>query len=156
MPEPGLYVTTDDGQHWQTAKATGVAGRVRSLAVYPTQGEVVALGTTDGLFLSRDAGETFQPLMRGPHVLALFFAFDGQYLWVSSFDGTPTLSRLSLQSGQVEPVNLPSLDRDAVSYIAQSPTNKNEWAIATFQRDIYLSSNDGSSWKKIAQKGKDI
>jgi photosystem II stability/assembly factor-like uncharacterized protein len=157
MPQPGLYTTTTDGKQWQRANAAGASGQVRALAVHPTQGQVVALGTTNGLFLSQDAGEQFKPLLRGTQVLALFFAFDGEHLWVSSFDGSPALSRLAWQTGQVEPLTLPALEsQDAVAYIAQNPVNTHEWALATFKRDVYLSLDNGSTWKQIAKQGRTL
>lgn len=153
MPQPGLYATTDDGQHWQRAEASGLSGRMHSLAVHPTQGETVAVGTTDGLFLSRDAGESFQPVRRETQVLALTFTRDGEHLWVSSFAGTPALTRLEWQTEQTEALSLPPLEQDAVSYMAQNPVNPHEWAIATFKRDVYLSADNGETWKQIADQG---
>ena len=154
MPQPGLYVTTDDGNRWQQAKQAGLsADRLRSLAVHPTQGKLVAVGTTDGLYLSHDAGENFQRLARGERVLAIFFAFDGEHLWFSSFASQPALTRLHWQTGQTATIPLPSLQRDAVSYIAQNPVNHQEWAIATFKRDVYLSPDNGKTWRQIAKQG---
>lgn len=65
MPQPGLYVTTDDGQQWQRVKSTGLSGRVFALAVHPTEAKRVALGTENGLFLSHDGGDHVQRLARG-------------------------------------------------------------------------------------------
>jgi hypothetical protein len=42
------------------------------------------------------------------------------------------------------------MTKDAVAYIAQNPAKKNECAIATFTRDVYLSSDAGRTWKQIA------
>jgi photosystem II stability/assembly factor-like uncharacterized protein len=153
MPQPGLYRTADDGQHWQRAEASGLGGQIHSLAVHPTQAQVVAVGTTDGLFLSRDRGERFQPVLRGTQVLALSFTLDGEHLWVSRFESTPALQRLAWQTGQTETLSLPPLHNDAVSYMAQNPANPHTWAIATFQRDVYLSSDNGKAWTQIAEQG---
>ncbi len=156
MPQPGLYHTTNDRTQWQRAQAAGVAGQLRCLAAHPTQAQIIAMGTKNGLFLSRDVGEQFHPLMQGTQVLALFFAFDGQHLWVSSFDGTPSLTRLEWQTGQMVPLILPPMEKDAVSYIAQNPVHTREWAIATFQRDVYVSADSGTTWKHIAKQGRTL
>ena len=50
-------------------------------------------------------------------------------------------------------VGLPPLREDAVSYIAQNPARKLEYAIATFQRSVYLSKDGGESWIQIADRG---
>lgn len=153
MPQPGLYYTTDDGQHWQRAQASGLRGRMHSLAAHPTQAQVVFVGTTDGLFGSRDHGEHFRPLLRGTQVLALAFTLGGDHLWVSSFDSAPALKRLAWQSGQTEGLSLPRLDDDAVSYMAQNPAAPHSWAMATFKRDVYVSSDNGKTWTQIAKRG---
>jgi photosystem II stability/assembly factor-like uncharacterized protein len=153
MPQVGLYYTTDDGKRWHAVKRAGVAGSVASLAVHPTQDNVVAIGTRSGMYLSQDHGETFQRVAEAPQVLALFFAFDAPHLWFSSFDGKPALTRLHWQTGQTEPLELPALDQDTVIYIAQNPVQTQEWAIATYKRDVYVSSDAGKTWKQIAQQG---
>jgi photosystem II stability/assembly factor-like uncharacterized protein len=153
MPQPGLYYTTSDGKQWHPAKSTGLVGTVASLAVHPTQEKVVAAGTRDGVFLSQDAGASFQPLVEGLPALALCFTFDGQHLWISSFDsGKPTLTRLQWQTGQQEAIELP-LEQDAVTHMAQNPVNAQTWAIATYQRDVYVSSDNGKTWQQIVAKG---
>jgi hypothetical protein len=153
MPEPGLHGTTNDGQQWQTAKSMGVSGRVFALAVHPTDAKQVAMGTADGLFLSDDMGDHFQQVSHGMRVLSLFFAHDGEHLWWGGMAERPTLNRLNLQTAQSASLPLPPLERDAVSYIAQNPVRHQEWAIATFLRDVYLSFDGGKTWKQIARQG---
>jgi photosystem II stability/assembly factor-like uncharacterized protein len=153
MPRPGLYYTTDSGKEWRAVQGTGLVGNPASLAVHPTQDKVVAVGTPSGVYLSQDYGAQFQRLADAPQVLAVFFAVDGQHLWFSSFDGTPSLSRVQWQTGQSEPVALPPLDQDTVTYIAQSPVNIQEWAIATYKRDVYVSVDHGRTWQQIAKQG---
>lgn len=153
MPHPGLYFTTDDGRQWRAAKAAGVAGSVASLAVHPTQDKVVAVGTGSGLYLSQDYGATFQRLVRRPQVLAICFAFDEQHLWFSSFDRAPALTRLHWPTGRTEPLALPPLHQDTVTYIAHNPALPRQWAIATHKRDVYISPDDGNTWQQIARQG---
>ena len=153
MPRPGLYYTTDDGKQWRAVPGTGLIGSPASLAVHPTQDQVVAVGTRSGVYLSQDYGAHFQPLADAQPVLAVFFAFDGQHLWCSSFDGQPTLTRVQWQTGQRESIVLPPLDQDTVMYIAQNPANLQEWAIATYKRDVYISADYGRTWTQIAKQG---
>ena len=156
LPQPGLYYTTDDGKHWRAVKQAGSVGSPASLAVHPTQDRVVALGTRSGVYLSQDYGAHFQRLAEAPQVLAVFFALDGQHLWFSSFAGKPTLTRMQWQTGQAESVELPPMDQDTVMYMAQHPVNTQEWAIATYKRDVYISADHGRTWKQIAKQGETL
>jgi hypothetical protein len=153
MPSAGLYYTTDAGKQWRPAKAAGLVGSPASLAVHPSQDNVVAVGTRSGVYLSQDHGATFQALANASQVLAVSFASDGQQLWFSSYDGTPALTRVQWQSGQKDQVSLPPLDQDTVMYIVQNPVKAQEWAIATYKRDVYLSHNAGQTWTQIAHQG---
>jgi hypothetical protein len=153
MPRPGLYYTTNDGKEWHAVQGAGLEGSPASLAVHPTQEKVVAVGTRSGVYLSQDYGAHFQRLADTPQVLAVFFAVDGQHLWFSSFDGMPSLARVQWQTGQSEPVALPPLDQDTVTYMAQNPVNTQEWAIATYKRDVYVSMDHGRTWQQIAKQG---
>jgi photosystem II stability/assembly factor-like uncharacterized protein len=157
MPQPGLYYTTNDGKQWRLAKSAGLVGNLASLAVHPTQEKVVAAGTRGGVFLSQDYGASFQPLVDGLPALALCFTFDGQHLWISGFDsGKPTLTRRQWQTGQQEAIELPPLEQDVITYMAQNPVNAQTWAIATHQRDVYVSLDNGKTWQQIAAKGETL
>jgi photosystem II stability/assembly factor-like uncharacterized protein len=156
LPQTGLYSTTDDGKQWRLAKGIGLVGSPASLAVHPTQANRVAVGTRSGVYLSEDFGEHFQPLAEIPQVLAVVFTFDEQHLWCSSFDGKPALLRIQWQTGQRQPVALPAMDQDTVTYIAQNPVKTQEWAIATYKRDVYVSGDNGKTWKQIARQGETL
>lgn len=152
MKEAGIYYTANDGFSWQRAKARGLPGNPASLAAHPSNPKVVAVGTDNGLYLSQNAGDTFQKIGAG-EVVAVFFDLNGKRLWVSTADGRPGLSRIDLDSKQASMVDLPPMPKDAVAYIAQNPVRRSEYAIATFQRSVYLSQDDGKTWKQIADKG---
>ena len=40
-----------------------------------------------------------------------------------------------------------------MAYIAQNPASRDEYAIATFQRSVYLSKDSGRTWQQIAARG---
>jgi photosystem II stability/assembly factor-like uncharacterized protein len=156
MPQAGLYYTTNDGKQWHAAKGTGLIGSPVSLVVHPTHDKVVAVGTRSGVYLSQDSGTSFQRLTNVTQVLAVYFALDEQHLWVSSFEGKPVLTRVQWQTGQAEPGTLPDLEQDAVTYITQNPINRQAWAIATYKRDVYISSDNGQTWQQIARAGETL
>ena len=154
MTQPGIFHTRNDGLQWLRAGGRGLANAPRSLAVHPDDASIVAAGTVDGLYLSRDSGGQFDRIVDGRQVLAQTFDLDGQHLWFSSHAGQPALMRIALTAlAKPEAVNLPPLKDDAVAYIAQHPTRRSELAIATFNRSVFVSRDAGRSWTGIALGG---
>jgi WD40 repeat protein len=156
MTSAGLYYSLNDGAIWQHAMAQGMGAEPRALAVHPTDSKTVAVATSSGLFLSNDAGEHFQPVIQDAQVLSVSFSLDGKSLWFGSYDKVPKLSALDLKTHEISSLGLPPLDQDAVAYLAQSPTNAQEWAMATLKRDVYLSQDEGKTWKAIAKAGQTL
>ncbi len=97
MSQTGIHYTLTDGFQWQRAAARGLGPRINSLAVHPTNPAVVAAGTDDGLYLSRDSAGHFEPLVDGRRVLASSFDLAGQHLWFSTYASAAALAKVSLQ-----------------------------------------------------------
>lgn len=152
MPQPGLYFTLDDGASWTRSDARGIDGRILALAAHPGDAATVALGTEGGLYLSRDHGKTFRRFGTAQPVTAALFLHDGKHLLYAKY-GSPVLLSLALDGAANAAGNLPPLGDDAVAYIAQSPVNPRELAIATYQRNVYLTRDGGSAWTPIAREG---
>jgi photosystem II stability/assembly factor-like uncharacterized protein len=160
-PEPnsrmrrlGLHYTLNEGFAWKPAQAAGLEGDPRSLAVHPDNSATLAVASSKGIYLSTDSGGRFAPVAQGGEGLAAFFDLDGKRLWYSAFDGQPRLAHAPLGGGAATQVKLPPLPEDAVAYIAQNPAARNEYAIATFGKSVYLSKDAGRSWSQIADRGK--
>lgn len=153
MKAPGLHHTFNEGLQWRAAKAAGLAGEPRALAVHPEDAAVVAIATSRGVFLSRDSGESFRPRAERIDSYSVLFDLDGKRLWYGAYDDRARLARVSLGGGIATQVELPPLGRDAVAYIAQNPAVRGEYAIATFERSVYLSKDSGRTWKPIAERG---
>lgn len=156
MSSPGLYYSGNDGADWQRAAAQGIGEAPTALAVHPRDGRMVAVATGAGLYLSRDSGQNFQLVSPGEQVLSATFSLDGRSLWFGSYAKAAKLSRLDLQTRQITPLKVPELDQDAIAYLAQNPARPQEWALATFKRDVYLSPDAGVSWNAIAKAGKTL
>ena len=77
----------------------------------------------------------------------------GEHLWYGSYDSEARLARAPLKGGPSTAFKLPPLTKDAVSFIAQNPARRDEYAIATFNRDVYMSKDAGRTWKAIAERG---
>lgn len=154
MPQAGLYLTQTDGMTWTRAAADGLKTKVNALAVHPSDANIVAAGTADGLYVSHDAGNHFETLLGDTQVLAQWFDLDGEHLWVSSYADSPALNRISLKDkSDMKKIGLPTLNEDAVAFIAQNPVRHQELAIATFKRSAYFTQDGGATWTQIADGG---
>ena len=154
MNQPGLYYTENDGLKWTRAATSGLAGEIKSLAVHPNDARIVAAGTDNGLYLSRDAGETFSQRVSGRQVLGIGFESDGRHILFSSYAGKAALGRIGMAPGaSVQDIPIPAMSEDAIAYIAHNPSRSAEIAIASFKRSVYLSKDEGRTWKPIAQNG---
>ncbi len=154
MQTPGLYATLNDGFAWRHAETKGLDGKMAALAVHPTDVKTVAIATSAGLFLSKDGGDHFERIAGGGQVLAAFFPLDGRQLWFATYDTKPHLFRMDLGKRTPTEISIPPLANDAVAYIAQDPVASTNYAIATFERDVYVTSNSGAEWREIAQRGR--
>lgn len=155
MKRPGLHYTRNDGLAWKSSNAKGLEGDPKALAVHPDDAAIVAVATSAGVFVSRDSGQRFVPLAKGTQALSAYFDLDGKHLWYGSFDGSSQLARVMLEGGKPASIVLPPLGRDAVAYIAQNPSRSAEYAIATFNRSVYLTKNAGRAWTAIAEHGQE-
>lgn len=153
MRQIGLHVTTNDGLGWKRADAGGLAGDPTALAVHPADAAVVAVATTKGVYVSRDSGQTFKARATGLEGVSVYFDLDGKHLWYGTYDGQARLARILVAGGLATLVELPPLTQDAVAYIAQNPVRRSEYAIATYKRSVYLSPDNGQTWKQIADQG---
>lgn len=151
MREVGIYATLNDGFSWRKAGGQGLAGTPSNLAVHPDDASMLAVGTQSGLYLSADAGESFRLLAPG-QVLAVLFDLDGKTLWYSVYAGIPALRRIDWKTSEKRTVTLPPLTRDGVAYIAQNPANRGEYAIATFERSVFVTPDGGRSWAQITRQ----
>ena len=153
MKARGLHYTLNEGFTWNRARANGLAGEPRALAVHPDDAAVMAIASSEGLYVSRDSGERFSRAAGNGEGLSAWFDLDGQSVWYGSFDGRARLSRVPLPGDAAMQTSLPPLKDDAVAYIAQNPARRAEYAIATFGRSVYRSQDGGQTWKQIADRG---
>lgn len=154
MRDAGIHFTLNDGRKWQPAAGKGLRGQPATLAVHPSDARIFAAGTSEGLFLSRDSAQSFERIAAGKRVLATHFDLDGQSLWFGTHAGRAGLARIALKPGSnSEEVSTPALTEDAIAYIAQNPARRDEIAIATFKRSVFVSPDRGRTWKQIATEG---
>jgi len=149
MKQSGIYYTRNDGLQWQRAAAGAERGAEQSRRASTDSG-IVAAGTEQGLYLSRDAGENFEQVVGDVRVFAEAFDLDGEQLWFSTYAGKAGLARVALKPGTApETLSIPALGEDAVAYIAQNPVQRNEFAIATFKRSVFVSEDQGEAGRRL-------
>lgn len=149
MPAPGLYMTLDEGKSWRRATALKLNGEIHGLAAHPREAAMVAVATGRGLYLSRDAGESFVLLDGRQLATAVAFDFDGERLRYARGLSNEVVEA-ALDGRGRKALRLPRLKGDYVTCLAQNPTDERVIAFATRRRDVYLTSDGGLSWQLIA------
>ncbi|MBJ6362592.1 F510_1955 family glycosylhydrolase [Paenibacillus sp. GCM10012307] len=156
-PEPnerldtvGLYYTQDEAKSWHKSEMKGLTEEPRALAVHPTDDAIVAVGTEKGLYLSTDYGNQFKKI-DDFQVTAVAYSPEGQ-LYAGGYQEKGVMFKLNSESA-LEQINVPDLIDDAPSYIAINPVVKQEFVFSTFNKDIYLSADQGETWTKIVNQG---
>lgn len=155
MDDTGLYYSTDDTKTWTKSKMNGISGQVSSLAVHPTNEAIVALGTNEGIFVSKDFGQSFEQISDSP-TTAVSFSITGK-LFVGSVYNEFTLLKFDIETNEQTMLSIPSLNgENAIGYIAVNPQNEKQLIFTTFEKDIYMTEDSGGSWSQLAEKGKGI
>ena len=153
MNELSLYRTLDEGEEWEQSNMNGVEGDVLALAAHPDQEDIVALSTEYGLYISEDAGNTFENLIYNVPVPALTFTHTGEILLAEGIGGGSKLKMINL-SGEERVISTPTIEEeDAISYLSQNPQAKETILITTHERDIFYTENQGDTWEKQAKNG---
>lgn len=151
LSEVGVYYSLDDGQTWRQSAMQGLTSQPIQIAVHPIEANVLAIGTESGLLLSTDYGDTLALVGQNEPISSVTFSPDGETLFL----GYQKLSTYDLAGQQFKSLTIPALAADdGLAYLAVNPTKLSEMALATFQRNIYLSTDAGQSWSPIAQNGR--
>jgi hypothetical protein len=146
----GLHYSLDDGKTWKQSAMRGITARPIQIAVHPTDSNILALATEGGLFLSGNAGVLFERVGPPGAVSATIFSPDGAKLVF----GNTSLWVYDLATKNVTDLPLPAnAHTDGVLGIAINPVRPTEIAVATFERNMYLSQDGGQSWSQIARSG---
>lgn len=153
MPQPGIYRMVGDRLvGWQVAAGRGLQGEIANITAHPSEASTLAVATSAGLFISRDGGDEFRPLLTGLRATTARFTLDGEAILCGTLEGRqPGLLRVALKDGVREALALPPFGRDAVANVVQNPARRNEIALISYERAVYVSPNGGKTWKRIAR-----
>lgn len=154
MKTAGVFSSLNDGFSWRRHALDGVISEPTALAVHPDDPDRFALGTRDGLYVAQGS-EGLHRVSDG-RITALWFDLDGDSLWVGRYDDGPELARLDPQTGDLVRIGIPVAEKDAVAYVTQNPARSNEYAVATFRREVFISTDAGRNWRTIARDGRGV
>jgi photosystem II stability/assembly factor-like uncharacterized protein len=147
----GLFSSSDEGVTWR--KTPGLAGKeILSIAIFPSYSSVIAAGARDGVYLTRDAGQTWRrvsPIENRelqPIVSLAFDPNDSRVLYA----GTPHLPWKSSDGGATwRSIHTGMLDDSDVFSIQADPERPSR-VFASACSGLYQSVNGGLLWKKMA------
>lgn len=147
----GIHFSLDDARTWSAAALQGLMGEsIVQMAVHATDPATVAIATDAGVYLSTDAGRTFARVGPADLFTAVAFHPHGEQLLLAR----DRLLVWERRSGQVQtPGGPPLAEKDAIAYVAANPARPAEIAVATFGRNVWLSTDGGQSWTAIATNG---
>ena len=153
MPRAAIYRMMGERLvGWRRAAGRGLEGEVGMLTAHPTDPATLAAATGAGLYISRNGGDDFEALVRALRVTAARFMLDGESLVVGTLQGRqPGLVRIALGDGSRRELALPPFGRDAVANVVQNPVRRMELALISFERAVFVSSDAGKTWRRIAR-----
>lgn len=155
MDDIGLYYSTDDTETWTKSEMAGLRGPIFSIAVHPTNEAIVALGTSEGVFLSNDFGQTFDSVSDSSTTAVTFSA--AGHLVAGSVSGEVTLTKFDSETNEPQIVSVPELNEEnTIGYIAVNPQDENQITFTTVEKDMYMTRDSGENWSQIAEKGTGI
>ena len=149
-PDSGVYESKDGGEHWLSIP--GMRGqRIESLAMFPSDPRVLAAGTSQGVFVSADAGESWQKISREndlemQDITAL--AFDPANSKII-YAGTPHLPWKTVDGGVTwRSIHDGLIDDSDIFSIHVNAANA-ALVFASACSGIYRSDNAGDSWRRL-------
>lgn len=151
IPEySGIFRSGDSGLTWKRISEADLKA-VWCIAIWPRDSRVLAVGTEDGVVVSRDAGESWTRVTpsgsRGPKPV-VSLAFDGTDPKVL-YAGTPHLPWKTVDGGTTwNSIHTGMLDDSDVFSIHVDASSRLR-VFASACSGIYRSSNSGARWTKL-------
>lgn len=150
----GLHYSVDDGKSWTKSKMEGFDSKyISNLSAHPSSNSILAIGSQDGLFLSRDFGDTFS-LLGSLKAITYMILTENAGIYASIENEGVKLVMFNLKNSELDDLKVPDLgENNPIVQIAVNPTDEMEITIATLENDIYQTQDLGGTWKVIAEKG---
>ena len=147
----GVFRSVDEGSHWEQLRDLRQK-QVWSLAFWAADSRVIAAGSQDGVYLTRDGGETWTPISspasRGPRpVVSLAFdPTDSNILYA----GTPHLAWKTTDGGAVWGQIHRGMQEDSDVFSIEVDRSQPRRLFAGACSGIYRSLDGGGSWTSLA------
>lgn len=150
----GFHYSEDEGTTWKESSMDDFNSEfISNLAAHPSRKEMIAIGSKDGLFLSKDYGENFSLSNEAKMVTYVTLTETGG-LYANLENETVKLTSFEFGSDQEIEIQLPKNKQiEPIAFIAVNPDNQKEIVIATHNNDIYLTKDEGLNWKTLAEIG---
>ncbi len=148
----GLFRSTNEGATWEQLHDLRQK-QVWSLASWAVDSHVIAAGTEDGVFMTRDGGENWTPISprgySGPQpVVAL--AFDPAHRNIL-YAGTPHLAWKTTDGGATWSVIHSGMPEDSDIFSIEVDGHRLKRLFAGACSGIYRSLNGGNTWASLEQ-----
>ncbi|WP_040955019.1 F510_1955 family glycosylhydrolase [Virgibacillus sp. SK37] len=147
----GFYRSNDKGESWEEAAGSGLEGDLLHLAIHPSDSNWIAAATSNGIYLSEDAGDRFELISVDGTGTSVYF--DEENLYFASFTSRPEMTKYHLSDASKEKIELPELNEDGPVYIAKKPQDEKEFAIYTIKGQAFISKDGMKSWEQILDNG---
>ncbi len=142
----GVMASDDDGASWQSL-AVGLAGGGAALALAQIDARTFLVGMQNGIFITRDAGQTWQPADAGlgaPQIHALALNPQNGSLYAATEDG---LFRAGAR-GAFERIGGDEM-RVPMLAVAIAPGNSQLIYAGAYHRGIFVSQDGGAAWTPV-------
>lgn len=157
--EPGNVPPVPNLCNWISVGPRNINGRIRSLAIHPTQGNMIYAGAADGgVWKSTDSGQSWYPLMQYENSLSIgalaidpvnpntLYAGTGEPTWWPGYEGIGVLK--STDGGNTWALTGP-IGNGHIARITVDPVNTHIVYCAGFPGGLYRTDNGGTSWTQI-------
>lgn len=145
--------------NWVSVGPRNINGRIRSLAIHPTNGDIVYAGAAEGgIWRSTDAGQSWYPLMQYELSIAvgavaidptnpnIIYAGTGEPTSWPGYEGVGVLK--STDGGSTWSYT-GAIGNGHIARLAIDPVNTNVVYCAGFPGGLYKTTNGGTSWSLI-------
>ena len=151
--QQGFYFSTQR-QDWKNSKLKGLSSTIHSFSAHPNQSSVVAVSAKDGVYLSTDYGNTFELFSKSLESTAVTLSNEDIIYAPINKQTEQLITKKSIATNEETNIQIPSLDsKDAIMYISQNPQNSAEIVFATMKANVFLSTDEGKTWKQITKEG---